>query len=139
MFLRVQAVLVALAAIAVACGDDSGGNSTASVSESFSEGDLRIDIETLDTGLLKGHAFANASEGWVVAAFGVEVTDPGGVSWRVIEPEINGVGGPNVSEFFEVVIQELPRGEQVSVEAVATFQDNSGMQVERRVVDNWPP
>lgn len=100
---------------------------------------MRITIETLDTGLLKGHAFADAEDGWIVSAFAVTARDDSDVGWQVIEPEVSGVGGTNVSEFFEVVIQELPRGSQITVEAVATFRDASGADIEQRVVDNWPP
>lgn len=121
------------------CGGDDDDDAPQPASTSFPEGSLRIEIETLDTGLLKGHAFAEAEEGWIVSAFSVEARDDSGVVWQVIEPEVTGVGGTSVSEFFEVVIQELPRGDQVAVEAVATFRNENGVTSEQTVVDNWPP
>jgi hypothetical protein len=100
---------------------------------------LRIEIETLDTGLLKGHAFVDATEDWIVADLRVEAQDEEGVVWAVIEPEKTGIGGANASDFFEVTIQELPRGQQITVEAVASLQMADGTVVERRVADQWPP
>jgi hypothetical protein len=143
MLVRVAVALVlALAVTVTGCGGGDNGDDDEpqpSASASFPEGDLRIEIEMLDTGLLKGHAFADAADGWVVSAFSVTAQDEGAVVWHVVEPEVTGVGGPNVQEFFEVVLQELPRGEQITVEAIATLRDSSGAEVERRVVDNWPP
>jgi len=139
MLTRLLAMPVVVLALGlVACGDDDG-EEVAPASTAFPEGSMRIEIETLDTGLLKGHAFADAEDGWTVATFSVEAHDDSGVVWQVIEPEVTGVGTASVSEFFEVVIQELPRGEQLTVEAVAILRNESGAQIERRVVDNWPP
>lgn len=135
------ALVPALAAYSAGCGDDDNGGATPvpPASQSFSEGDLRIEIETIDTGLLKGHAFGTAAEGWTISAFRVEAVTDEGVVWNVIEPEVTGIGTAHVEEFFEVVIQELPRGEQLAVEAIAELTDESGAQVERTVVDKWPP
>lgn len=69
----------------------------------------------------------------------MDATTDDGTAWGVLAPELTGVGTANVEEFFEVVIEELPRGEQVAVEAIATFTNDSGVQVEHRVVDKWPP
>lgn len=129
---------VALAVVLSACGDDDGGEAVPT-STSFPESSLSIEIETLDTGLLKGHAFAEAEDGWIVAEFSVTARDDSGIGWQVIEPDVSGIGGASVSEFFEVVIQELPRGDQLTVEATATLRDTSGTQIERAVVDKWPP
>lgn len=48
-----------------ACGGDDDGEETPvpSANAMFEEGTLRIEIELLDTGLLKGHAFGEAVEG----------------------------------------------------------------------------
>lgn len=128
---------VIVAAALTGCGDGNGEAPPASAS--FPEGSLRIEIETLDTGLLKGHAFAEAAGDWTVVSFSVVAHDDSGVGWQVIEPDVSGIGGGEVSEFFEVVVQELPRGGQVTVEAIATLRDADGAEIERRVVDNWPP
>ena len=136
---RTTLLLITLAlALSIACGDHDDGAPAPSASASFPEGEMRIEIELLDTGLLKGHAYGDAAEGWVIPAFHVEATDPGGTQWRVIEPQTSGIGGASVTDFFEVVIQELPRGDQLMIEAIATFQADDGSVVERRVVDNWP-
>lgn len=133
--LTVSALLVSVALFG--CGND--GEDVVPTSASYPEATLRIEIETLDTGLLKGHAFAEAEDGWTVSSFSVEARDDKGVAWQVIEPDVSGVGGANVSEFFEVVVQELPRGGELTVEAVATLQDADGSEIERRVADTWPP
>ena len=129
--------LVTTVLLVSACGDDDGTSLTAQTS--FEEGELRIQIEILDTGLLKGHAFVDAADDWIVTGLRVEANDEEDVSWPVIEPERTGIGSANAQEFFEVTIQELPRGQQITVEAIATLQHSDGSTVERRVADNWPP
>lgn len=129
--------LVATALLLSACSDSNGG--LPAVQTRFEGGELRIQIELLDTGLLKGHAFVDAADDWIVTALRVEAHDEEDVSWPVIEPERTGIGSASAQEFFEVVIQELPRGQQITVEAIATLQDSDGSTIERRVADNWPP
>jgi hypothetical protein len=130
-------IVVMIAAALPGCGDD--GEDVSPARASFPEGSLRIEIESLDTGLLKGHAFAEAVDGWIVSSFTVEARDDQGVAWQVIEPDVSGIGGADVNEFFEVVVQELPRGGTLTVEAVAILRDASGTEIERRVSDDWPP
>jgi hypothetical protein len=129
--------IVMIATALSGCGD--GGEDVLPASASFPEGSLRIEIESLDTGLLKGHAFAEAEDGWIVSSLSVEAHDEAGVTWQVLEPEKSGVGGTDASEFFEVVVQELPRGSEITVEAIATLRNPDGSEVERTVADNWPP
>lgn len=129
-------VLAATVLLVSACGDDG---SPPIAQTSFEEGELRVQIEILDTGLLKGHAFVDAADDWIVTDLRVEANDEEDVSWPVIEPERTGIGSANAQEFFEVTIQELPRGQQITVEAIATLQHSNGSIVERRVADNWPP
>jgi len=137
MILRIAVLsMIALALGISACGGDE---SAPTQRATYDEGELRIQIETLDTGLLKGHAFVDAAEGWVVKDLRVEAHDEENVPWPVIEPERTGIGGANATEFFEVTIQELPRGQQITVEAVATLQERDGTVLERRVRDEWPP
>ncbi len=130
--------LVATVLLVSACGGDDDG-SLPNVQTSFEEGELRVRIEILDTGLLKGHAFVDAADDWIVTGLRVEASDEEDVSWPVIEAERTGIGSANAQEFFEVVIQELPRGQQITVEAIANLQHSDGSIVERRVTDNWPP
>lgn len=139
--LRIVPVLIALLLAIAGCGDGDGDapQRPTAAAASFEEGTLRVEIETLDTGLLKGHAYADAADGWSVAELRVVAEDDSGVTWQVIEPERNGIGGANASVFFEVVIQELPRGDQLNVEAISVLQGGDGATVERRVVDKWPP
>ena len=137
MILRIMALsMMALSAVISACGGDDGAPTQRAT---YDEGELRIRIEILDTGLLKGHAFADAAEGWVVTGLRVEAHDEEDVAWPVIEPERTGIGGANATVFFEVAIQELPRGDQITVEAIATLQKGDGTVIERRVSDEWPP
>lgn len=132
---RMAAALI-LAALASACGgsDDSqaGGH------ESFPEGEVTVAAEFIDTGLVKGNASAEAKEGWIVSSIVVSAVDPKGTGWRVLEfPE--GVGSSPATEFFEVVLQELPRGQQLTITATVTFEAGDGNQVQREATDRWPP
>jgi hypothetical protein len=129
--------LAATVLVVAACGGDD--ESSPAVKTNFEEGELRVQIEILDTGLLKGHAFVDAADEWIVTDLSVEAHDEEDVSWPVIEPERTGIDSANAQEFFEVAIQELPRGKQITVEAIATLQHSDGTSVERRVADNWPP
>jgi len=126
-----------LAALASACGggDDSpqaGGR------ESFPEGEITVAVEMLDTGLVKGNASAEAKSGWIVASMVVSAVDPRGANWQVLEfPE--GVGSASATEFFEIVLQELPRGQQLTITATVQFEAEDGNQVQRAAIDLWPP
>ncbi len=136
---RLRTSLIALSlglALSAACGGDDG---RLGADNPYDEGRVRIEIELLDTGLLKGHAYADANEGWIVASTRVEAVAPGGTKWPVIEPERTGLGSPNAVEFFEVTLQELPRGEQIAVTATVVFEDPSGQTIERAAQDQWPP
>jgi len=131
------ALAVASLAVAAACGGD-GNTSEAGVSASFDEGTVVLDIDTLDVGLLKGNVTAEAAEGWRVAGLTVTAVDPKGSNWSVLEfPE--GVGSEGAEEFFEVVLQELLRYQEITVTVTATFVEDSGTEVERQVTDGWPP
>lgn len=145
-----QAVLLFIAllplAILAACGgggssDDSGPDGALpdeGVTQSFDEGDITVDINTLDTGLIKGSASARAAAGWHVTDIVVAASDPEGHDWNVLQLPQEAIDGGRAM-VFEVVIQELPRGEQIDVTAVATFEDEDGNRVERRLMDTWPP
>ena len=100
-----------------------------------------MEIEYLDTGLLKGHGYADAAEGWQVALISVSAADPEGGQWIVIEPpgEQVGFGSASANEFFEVRIEELPRGQQITIKQTVVFKDDAGNPVERSVEDHWPP
>lgn len=131
-----------LSVVLGACGGDDDGEPAAgsrSSVASFAEGDVRIEIEYLDTGLLKGHAYGDAAEEWTVDAIRVEAVDHEGAEWVVIEPERTGVGSRNATEFFEVVFGELPRGEQITITATVTFRGQALERVERAATDTWPP
>ncbi len=106
--------------------------------ESYPEGTVTIGISMLAVGLLKGDAAAQTEEGWRVAALRVTAADPSGADWAVLEfPE--GIGSRSASEFFEVVVQELSRGDQLEVTVTATFESDAGERVERQATDRWPP
>ena len=132
----IATLLSAILALA-ACGNDSS-NAIGS-DESYAEGNVRMEIEFLDTGLLKGHSYADAQDGWVAASMKVEAVDHEGVPWTVLEPEFSGLGSQSATEFFEVTIQELPRGEQITVTTTVGFEDQSGQRVNRTAMDQWPP
>jgi hypothetical protein len=100
-----------------------------------------MEIEFLDTGLLKGHAYADAADGWKVERISVSAVDHEDAGWTMIEPpgEQVGFGTASANEFFEVRLEELPRGEQLTITQTVTFQDDAGVLVERSVEDHWPP
>ena len=100
-----------------------------------------MEIEYLDTGLLKGHGYADAAEDWRVAVISVSAVDQQGTQWIVIEPpgEQVGFGAPSASEFFEVRLEELPRGQQLAITQMVVFEDDAGNPVERAVKDHWLP
>jgi hypothetical protein len=136
LFTPLNGVLLLLL-LATACGGTAVAPTEAD--RSYAEGEVRIEIETLDTGLLKGHAFGTAQEGWRVSDLSVIAMDHRGRSWPVLEPEKTGMGGKRASVFFEVAIQEIPRGEQIRLTATVVFEDEAGNQVERTATDKWPP
>ena len=133
--------LVFLAAVVSAACGGSEGDPAASDNQEFPEGRVRMEIEYLDTGLLKGHGYADAAEGWRVAVISVSAVDTEGAQWIVIEPpgEQVGFGSASASEFFEVRLEELPRGQQITVKQLVIFEDDAGNPVERTVEDRWPP
>ncbi len=134
------AALLVLAVLGAACGDDddSGPTPVISSEEGYAEGSVKMGIETLDTGLLKGHSYATAEVGWTVQKIHVTAVDEKGRSWPVIEiPESSGADAATL--FFEVTIQELPRGDQVTVTTKTTFRSGAGEEVERPAADTWPP
>jgi len=129
------ALLVALL-LAAGCGSSNGAPSA---SERFAEGEVRLEIEFLDIGLLKGHVYGDAEEGWRVAEMNVTAVDHREARWGVIETEREGFGSASANELIEVRLQELPRGQQITVTATVTFEDGSGQRQGRSVVDRWPP
>jgi hypothetical protein len=140
MFARTVALIaVGAAALSAACGDSEEGASANG--QSYTEGRIRMEIEYLDTGLLKGHAYADAAGGWRVGTIAVSAEDHDGGQWIVIEPpgEQVGFGTPSASEFFEVRLEELPRGQQIRITQTVRFEDDAGQTVERTVEDRWPP
>jgi hypothetical protein len=139
---RARPLLLAAAAVLVwsACsggGSDSGSGGP-SADESYSDGTVTITVEKLDTGLLKGTATAEAKGGRTVSAISVTAKDPKGADWGVLAfPE--GIGSASASEFFEVQLQELARGDKLEITATVTFKAEGGDEVERLAVDHWPP
>ncbi len=135
------AALLILPLVMVACGgdgDDPGQTPVISSEESYDEGKVRMGIETLDTGLLKGHSYAEAEDGWTIEAIHVTAVDEKGQGWPVIEiPE--GQADQESTLFFEVTIQELPRGQQVTITTITTFKNDAGVVAERTAGDIWPP
>lgn len=122
--------------LAAGCGNS---NDTPTASERYAEGEVRLEIEFLDTGLLKGHVYGDAEEGWRVAEMNVTAVDQREARWGVIETEREGFESANANELMEVRLQELPRGEQITITATITFEDESGQRQERSAVDRWPP
>jgi RecB family endonuclease NucS len=125
----------------VACGgdaDDSNVEPTSPSMATFDEGELRMEIETLDTGLLKGHSYVDATDGWTIAGVDISAVDERGIEWNVIEIAEE-EGEKSAVEFFEVMIQELPRGDQITVTTRAIFTSDTGFRAERTVEDHWPP
>ncbi len=133
-------VTTALAALflAVACADGRGEYGLIGASERYSEGEVTIAVEMLDTGLLKGNAVAEGADDWRVTAIRVTALDPNGASWAVLEFPA-GVGSRKATEFFEVAIQELDREEQLEITVTVTFESDVGESVERQATDRWPP
>jgi|FLYL01.1.fsa_nt_gi hypothetical protein len=126
------AVVLVLMLVAAGCST-GGGSGAAAASRRYDEGLVRIEIDRLDTGLLKGYAYAEPAEGFSVESIHVRAEDPRGRSWPVIEiPEEGRL-------FFEVTVQELARGEQLTITATVAFSGASGAAVERTVSDRWPP
>lgn len=128
--------------LVMAC-DSSGRNDSLDTSSpgeqgaTFDEGTIRMEIEFLDTGLLKGHSYVDAAEGWSVEGVRVKAALDDGTGWGVIEiPE---EGEADYITFFEVQVQELPRGEQVTVTTTAFFTNAEGSNIEQAVTDTWPP
>ena len=129
-----------LTLILAACGGNDGESGVGPTSPSqatFDEGTVRMEIETLDVGLLKGRSYADATEGWTIEGIDVTaVTEQG--DWGVIEiPEQEEAA--HAVKFFEVQIQELPRTEQVTVRTTVLFLSDAGFRAERTVEDHWPP
>ena len=150
MFNRTLSTLaIATAVLSGACGgsDDNptgagpDGVAGKQVVETYAEGTVRMEIEYLDTGLLKGHAYAEAAGDWRVASIAVSAVDAEGDGWIVIEPpgEQVGFGTASASEFFEVRLEELPRGQQITVTQTVSFEDDTGVVMERAIEDRWPP
>jgi len=133
------ALLVCLMLAFNACGEEASPEPSADGDQDYPEGTVRMEIELLDVGLLKGHSYAGAKEGWTAVSMKVGAVDHEGVRWPVLEPEFTGIGTATASEFFEVTLQELPRGQQITVTTTVIFENQAGDKVERTAVDRWPP
>jgi hypothetical protein len=116
-------------------GGDSGGQSASEAT--YDEGTIRMEIELLDTGLLKGHSYVDSADGWTVASVNVTAVADDGTEWGVIE--IKEQGDADSVTFFEVQVQELPRGDQITLTTTATFSHDNGLMAERAATDKWPP
>jgi hypothetical protein len=134
-------LLLATVLLATGCngGGDDGGEEDPPASQevSYDEGTIRMEIETLDTGLLKGHSYVDAAEGWSVGDVSVTAVTTEERDWGVIE--IDEEGDVDSVTFFEIQVGELPRGQQVVVTTTAFFTDSGGLTSERSVEDQWPP
>lgn len=134
------AALLAILMLAFhACGGEATPELSADSDQEYPEGTVRMEIELLDVGLLKGHSYASAKEGWTAVSMKVGAVDHEGVRWPVLEPEFTGIGTATASEFFEVTLQELPRGQQITVTTTVIFGNQAGDRMERTAVDRWPP
>jgi hypothetical protein len=136
-----EIAIVAALLLVVACGgdgdDNDGGSGIEEETVDFDEGSILMDIEFLDTGLLKGRAYVNAADGWNVEGVDVRAVLENGTEWGVIEiPETSDADS---TTFFEVQVGELPRGQQVSLSTAVTFAGNDGATIQRTVTDQWPP
>jgi hypothetical protein len=139
-FLLACAAIFSAITLAVCGGDDDEpvAEPTDSTEATFDEGTVRMEIELLDTGLLKGHSYATSIGDWTIDGIDVVAVDEKGVDWQVIEiPEKQ--DDQEAVEFFEVTIQELPRGDQITVTTKVFFLTAAGLQAERTVLDRWPP
>jgi hypothetical protein len=128
---------LALIALVSACGDSESSSETGG-REDFGEGEVSVAVDMIDSGLVKGNATAEAKEGWIVSDLAVTAVEPNGTGWRVLEFR-EGLGSRSASEFFEVVLQELPRGQQLTITATVTFEGENGTPVKRAAIDYWPP
>jgi len=131
------AMLLLFAACGADDADDDSSSATPGQDVTYDEGSIRMQIEMLDTGLLKGHSYVDAAEGWSVEGVNVTAVIDDGTEWGVIE--IREQGEADSVTFFEVQVQELPRGQQVTVTTTAFFRDAGGLSAERTAVDKWPP
>ena len=134
------ALLAAVLLFAACGGEDDADDSRESVAAgeaSYDEGAIGMEIEMLDTGLLKGHSYVDANDGWTVEGVTVTAVTDDGTDWGVIE--IKEQSDADATVFFEVQIQELPRGDQVTLTTTAFFRDSNGFTAERTAVDHWPP
>ncbi len=136
--LWLAALMALLLLVACSGGDGDDVESTPPAEEgTFDEGSIRMEIEMLDTGLLKGHSYVDAAEGWTVDGVNVTAVTTDGTEWGVIN--IKEQGDVDSVTFFEVQVQELPRGQQVTVTTTAFFTNGTGLTSERSVADQWPP
>ena len=142
--MRIGPGIAALTAVLLLVACDSGGgddspdaSAPGEQSATFDEGTIRMDIEFLDTGLLKGHSYVDAAEGWSVEGVNVTAVLDDGTDWGVIEiPE---EGEADYITLFEVQVGELQRGKQVTLTTTAFFTEAGGATVEQAVTDTWPP
>ena len=96
-----------------------------------------MQIETLDTGLLKGHSYVDPGQGWNLDDVKVTAVTDDGKKWGVIDiPEQSSAKS---TTFFEVQIGELPRGKQVTVTTTAFFSNGTSITAQHAVEDKWPP
>src|SRR5438105_15398634 len=81
------AVLLLLLVVACGSSENKVASPTPVISkdQTFAEGTARMGIETLDTGLIKGHSYAEAAQGARIDKMKVTAQDEKGQSWVVIE------------------------------------------------------